>query len=51
MIKVTLKKILFYLKPSKSEVKVVKNFRKCLFQNSGVSTTSAKKLDKVICIF
>ena len=37
IIKVTLKKISFCLKPSKSEaVTFVKNFRKFLFQNSGV---------------
>ena len=49
IIKVTLKKISFCLKPSKSEVVtlVVKNFRKFLFQNSCVQTTSAKKWDKV----
>ena len=45
IIKVTLKKISFCLKPSKSEVVTfVKNFRKYLFQNSGVyiETTLAK---------
>ena len=37
LIKVTLKKVSFYLKPSKSAVVTfVKNFRKFSFENSGV---------------